>query len=246
MMRSHCESQFPWPTALLQRRAIVDIVTPTTRATALACCCGHCPALLPCRLRPCRRRIAPRRCTSSRPRPLGQRSHLAISSSSLHAPCRRRFRPWPCPGHRRLRPPAICHFSGLAVIVPTPPSPCRSPLRHPLHRRFHPHSSPARRFAPTGGKPTPFRALPRPLFAPASGYILLMLIYARSLPHSPDCQHLRQRLRIFANAVAWSTQHQPTLTASWLKTAIYANVDGLLPVHDPPPLWYLAFLMLFQ
>ena len=117
MMRSHCESQFPWPTALLQRRAIVDIVTPTTRATALACCCGHCPALLPCRLRPCRRRIAPRRCTSSRPRPLGQRSHPAISSSSLHAPCRRRLRPWPCPGHRRLRPPAICHFSGLAVIV---------------------------------------------------------------------------------------------------------------------------------
>ena len=39
---------------------------------------------------------------------------------ALHAPCRRRLRPWPCPGHRRLCPPAICHFSGLAVIVSDP------------------------------------------------------------------------------------------------------------------------------
>ena len=201
-MRSHCESQFPWPTALLQRRAIVDIVTPTARATALACCCGHCPALLPCRLPPCRRRIAPRRYTSSRPRPLGQRSHLAISSSSLHAPCRRRFRPWPCPGHRRLRPPAICHFSGLAVIVGDPAFTLPQWAAAPSAPPFPPPSSPARRFAPTGGKLTPFRALPYPLFAPANGFTLFMLIYARSLPHSPDCQHFRQRLRIFANADA--------------------------------------------
>ena len=164
-MRSHCESQFPWPTALLQRRAIVDIVTPTARATALACCCGHCPALLPCRVPPCRRRIAPRRCTSSRPRPLGQRSHLAISSSSLHRPLPSSFQalalPWssssPPSGHlpflrpcRHCRPRlhrAAAHCGTLCTAVSTPPAvlpvaslppAVNSPLFGHFHTRFLP------------------------------------------------------------------------------------------------------------
>ena len=157
MMRSHCESQFPWPTALLQRRAIVDIVTPTTRATALACCCGHCPALLPCRLRPCRRRIAPRRCTSSRPRPLGQRSHLDdfqfIASRPLPSSSQALALPWssssPPSGHlpflrpcrHRLDPALTLPQPTAAPSAPPFPPPQQScPWLRSHRRQTHPFS----------------------------------------------------------------------------------------------------------